>query len=384
MNQVFLPPATIGILGGGQLGRMLAVEARRSGYRVIVWTDEAPGSPAGQLADVELNGSYEDTELLERFTALADVVTAEFENIPDGCLQAVETRCPLRPGRRAIYTAQHREREKLFLREHGIACAPFRIVEDLIGLQRAVAELGRPCVIKTAAFGYDGKGQAKVEKETDLAEVWQAFEGAHAVVEQWMPFEKEISVVGARSVEGEVTITGIVENEHADHILDVSIAPARVTAEVAATAVALWTAVAKALDYVGTMAVEMFVAADGGVVVNEIAPRPHNSGHYSIDACLTDQFQQQLRTICGLPPGVSGQHTPAVMVNLLGDVWPTETVPPDWSPILAHPGARLHLYGKREARPKRKMGHFTVLGSSVEAALKEALEMQRVLRGSSQ
>jgi len=380
MKKVFLPPATIGILGGGQLGRMLAVEARRSGYRVIVWTDEPPGSPAGQIADVELNGSYEDIDLLDRFAAQADVVTAEFENIPDACLQAVELRCPLRPGRRAIHTAQHREREKLFLREHGIACAPFRIVEDLMGLQRAVAELGRPCVIKTAAFGYDGKGQTKVEIETDLAEVWQAFEGGHAVVEQWMPFEKEISVVGARSVDGEVAITGIVENEHADHILDVSIAPARVAAEVVTTAVALWTAVAGALDYVGTMAVEMFVEADGGVVVNEIAPRPHNSGHYSIDACLTDQFQQQLRTICGFPPGVSGQHTPAVMVNLLGDVWRTETEPPDWTPILEHPGARLHLYGKLMARSKRKMGHFTVLGSSVEAALKEACDLKHALR----
>lgn len=377
---VFLPPSTIGILGGGQLGRMLALEARRSGYRVAVLTNEPPGCPGGQFADHEFNGSFEDAELRARFLDVVDVVTAEFENIPDECLRAVEAVKPLRPGRAAIYTTQHREREKLFLREHGIACAPFRIVQDLAGLEKAVAELGRPCVIKTAAFGYDGKGQAKVTADTVLAEAWQAFEGEHAVVEQWVPFVKEVSVVGARALDGSTAVHGVVENEHADHILDVSIAPARVSTAVEQEALRLWQAVATGLDYVGTMAVELFVTADGEVMVNEIAPRPHNSGHHTIDACRTNQFQQQLRAVCGLPLGDAGLHSPAVMVNLLGDVWPEPDVHPDWAPILENPRAKLHLYGKASARAKRKMGHFTVLGDDPESALTTAREMQARVR----
>ncbi|MDZ4290008.1 MAG: 5-(carboxyamino)imidazole ribonucleotide synthase [Prosthecobacter sp.] len=371
-----LPPSTIGILGGGQLGRMLTVEARRSGYRVVIFTDEPPGSPAGQVADVEINADYADPEALNRFLAQVDVVTAEFENIPDACLQAVEAVKPLRPGRRAIHTTQHREREKLFLREQGIACAEFRIVENLAQLTQAIAELGRPSVIKTAAFGYDGKGQVKVTADTDLAAAWRPFEGLHAVVEQWVPFVCEVSVVGARSVDGRIATHGVVENVHAHHILDVTMAPARVAAAIQDQALELWEAVATGLDYVGTMAVEMFVTAEGKVLVNEIAPRPHNSGHYTIDACVTNQFQQQMRAVCGLPLGDPTQHTPAVMINLLGDVWPAETVHPNWLPVLSHPRAKLHLYGKAAARAKRKMGHFTVLGDSVEEALEAAEQMR--------
>lgn len=375
----FLPPATLGILGGGQLGRMLALEARRSGYRVVILTDEPKGCPAGQWADLEINAAYDDPAALERFLAEVDVVTAEFENIPDTCLQAVEAARPLRPGRKAIHTTQHREREKLFLREQGIACAEFRIVENLEQLQAAVAELGRPCVIKTAAFGYDGKGQHKVVAETDLVEAWKAFEGCHAVVEQWVPFVCEISVVGARGVDGRVAVHGVVENQHAHHILDITIAPARVEPAVAAQALDLWEAVAAGLDYVGTMAVEMFVTAEGRVLVNEIAPRPHNSGHYTIDACIANQFYQQMRAVCGLPLGDPGQHSPAVMVNLLGDVWPAEQTPPDWTPVLAHPRAKLHLYGKASARAKRKMGHFTVVGESLDEALQGVASIRAAL-----
>ena len=379
MRPQILPPSTIGILGGGQLGRMLALEARRSGYRVAIFTNEAHGCPAGQVADLEINAEYDDTEALRQFLGQVDVVTAEFENIPDACLQAVEAVKPLRPGRNAIYTTQHREREKLFLREQGIACAAFRIIGNLAGLQAAVAELGRPCVIKTAAFGYDGKGQAKVVADTDLAAAWKPFEGHHAVVEQWVPFVCEISVVGARSIDGSTAVHGCVENPHEHHILDVSIAPARVSPEIAAQALALWQAVAEGLDYVGTMAVEMFVTADDRVLVNEIAPRPHNSGHYTIDACVTSQFGQQLRAVCGLPLGDPRQHTPAVMVNLLGDVWPAELTHPDWSPVMRHPRAKLHLYGKLQAKWRRKMGHVTVLGDSVEQALAEARQLQASL-----
>lgn len=376
---MFLPPSTLGILGGGQLGRMLAMEARRSGYRVIIFTDEPPGCPAGQFADMEINASYDDSAALARFLEAVDVVTAEFENIPDACLQAVEAVRPLRPSRRAIHTTQHREREKLFLREQGIACAEFRIVEDLAGLEAAVAELGRPCVIKTAAFGYDGKGQRKVEAETDLAEAWWDFTGNHAVVEQWVPFVCEVSVVGARSVDGRMAVHGVVENRHTHHILDVTRAPASVEPAIASQALDLWEAVAEGLDYIGTMAVEMFVTEQGRVLVNEIAPRPHNSGHYTLDACVTNQFQQQMRAVCGLPLGDPTQHTPAVMVNLLGDVWPEENVAPDWAAVLAHPRAKLHLYGKAEPRSRRKMGHFTVLGDTSEEAMDSALQIRRAL-----
>jgi 5-(carboxyamino)imidazole ribonucleotide synthase len=374
-----LPPATIGILGGGQLGRMLTLEARRSGYRVAIFTDEKPGCPAGQWADAEFNADYTDQSALERFLSRVDVVTVEFENIPDECLQIVETVKPLRPGRKAIHTTQHREREKLFLRDQGIACADFRIVKDLVGLEQAVAELGRPCVIKTAAFGYDGKGQCKVNADTDLADAWKAFEGHHAVVEQWVPFVCEVSVVGARGVDSRMAVHGVVENQHAHHILDLSISPARVEPAIVDQALELWEAVATGLDYVGTMAVEMFVTAEGRVLVNEIAPRPHNSGHFTIDACVANQFQQQLRAICGLNLGDPTQHTPAVMINLLGDVWPGEKTPPDWSPVLMHPRAKLHLYGKAEARAKRKMGHITVLGDTLEEALESAQEIKRGL-----
>ncbi len=374
-----LPHSTIGVLGGGQLGRMLALEARRCGYRVVIFTDEASGCPAGQVADVEINARYDDTEALERFLRQVDVVTVEFENIPDACLQAVEAVKPLRPSRNAIYTTQHREREKLFLRDQGIACAEFRIIEDLAGLEAAVAALGRPCVIKTAAFGYDGKGQAKVVEGTDLADAWKAFEGHHAVVEQWVPFLAEVSVVGARTVDGSTAVHGCVENVHKHHILDVSISPARVSPAIESQSLSLWQAVAEGLDYVGTMAVEMFVTADGLVLVNEIAPRPHNSGHYTIDACRTSQFGQQLRAVCGLPLGDASQHTPAVMINLVGDVWPSELVHPDWSPVMSHPGAKLHLYGKQVAKWRRKMGHVTVLATTVEQALTEARKLQVAL-----
>jgi len=379
MTSAILPPATIGILGGGQLGRMLALEARRSGYRVAIFTNEPKGCPAGQVADIEINADYADQAALQRFLDQVDVVTAEFENIPDACLQAVEHQRPLRPSRKAIYTTQHREREKLFLREQGIACAEFRIVDDLVSLERAVAELGRPCVIKTAAFGYDGKGQCKVVECTDLAEAWKMFEGHHAVVEQWVPFVVEVSVVGARSVDGSTAVHGCVENIHEHHILDVTLAPARVSPSVAKQALALWEAVAEGLEYVGTMAVEMFVTADDRVLVNEIAPRPHNSGHYTIDACLTSQFGQQLRAVCGLPLGDATAHTTAVMVNLLGDVWPSETQHPNWLPVLEHPQATLHLYGKELAKLRRKMGHFTVRGGTVEEALTDALRIKTAL-----
>ena len=364
------------MVGGGQLGRMALREARRQGYRTIVYTDESHGSPAGQIADAEINASYADEEARERFIKEADVVTMEFENIPGHFLRALEGRVPLFPGRTALETCQNREREKTFLRMNGFPCADFRVVTNAVELGAAVKALGTPCVLKTADFGYDGKGQQKLTGDEDLAAVWQALGAPRGVVEQWVNFELEVSVVGARGRDGTFVSYPVSENIHARHILDITISPARISPALAAEAAELAGAVARALDYTGTLAVEMFVTRDGRVLVNEIAPRPHNSGHHTIESCVTNQFQQQVRTVAGLPPGEARQHTPSVMVNLLGDLWPAPEKHPDWSAVLNCPRAFLHLYGKRLAKPGRKMGHFTVLGETVESALTEARELR--------
>lgn len=380
MNPGILQPGqTLGIIGGGQLGRMTLREARRTGYRTIVFTDEPSGSPAGQLADREINASYFDEEARDLFIKEADIVTMEFENIPSPFLQAIESLRPVFPGRAALEICQNREREKAFLKKHGIPHAAFHVVKNEAELAQAVAAAGIPCVLKTADFGYDGKGQQKLTGGEDLAAVWQALGAPRGVVEQWVDFVMEISVVCARSRDGSFVHYPACENIHAHHILDITIAPARIEPALAREAAALARAIAEALDYTGTLAVEMFVTRDGKILVNELAPRPHNSGHHTMEACVTSQFQQQLRTVAGLPPGDALQHSPAVMVNLLGDLWPAPERHPDWSPVLRHPRAFLHLYGKRLAKPRRKMGHFTVLGDTVESALAGARAIRQEL-----
>jgi 5-(carboxyamino)imidazole ribonucleotide synthase len=374
----------VGIIGGGQLGRMLAREARRKGYRVVVFTDEYPPSPGGQLASREINAAYFDPDATASFIQDVDVVTMEFENIPSPFLAAVEQRRPIFPSRYALETTQNREREKNFLREHGLPCAEFRVVGSAAELAQAVVALGSPCVLKTAAFGYDGKGQRKLSGGEDLAEVWASFGAGRGVVEAWVDFACEVSVVAARGQDGQYAPYECVENQHRDHILDITISPARVSEEIKTEAVRLARLVAEALEFVGTLAVEFFVTREGRVLINEAAPRPHNSGHYTIDACVTNQFEQQLRAVTGQALGDPRQHTPAVMVNLLGDVWPSELGSPDWSPVLSHSQAKLHLYGKRRALPKRKMGHFTVLGTTVEEALREAQAIRQKLRAAQQ
>jgi 5-(carboxyamino)imidazole ribonucleotide synthase len=376
---ILQPGQTLGMVGGGQLGRMALREARRQGYRTLVFTDESHGSPAGQLADGEINAGYADEEARERFIKEADVVTMEFENIPGHFLRALEGRVPLYPGRTALETCQNREREKTFLRQHGFPCADFRVVTNAAELEAAVKALGTPCVLKTADFGYDGKGQQKLSGSEDCAAVWQALGAPRGVVEQWVNFEMEVSVVGARARDGAFVSFPVCENIHANHILDITISPARISPALEREAGELAQAIAAALEYTGTLAVEMFVTRDGRLVVNEIAPRPHNSGHHTIESCVTNQFQQQVRTVAGLPPGDARQHTPAVMVNLLGDLWPAPERHPDWSAVLNCPRAFLHLYGKRLAKPGRKMGHFTVLGENVETALAEARELRASL-----
>jgi 5-(carboxyamino)imidazole ribonucleotide synthase len=366
------PGGTLGVIGGGQLGRMLTREARRSGYKVVIFTDEYPSCPAGQLADVEINAPYYDPEATAQFIRSVDTVTMEFENIPSEFLETVEQRLPVFPKRAALETTQNREREKNFLKKHGIAHAPFRVVDSGASLAAALEEIGFPCVLKTAAFGYDGKGQVKLKGGEDPQTIWAAFGAPRGVLEKWITFTKEISVIGARDQQGNFAAYPAGENEHVNHILDTTIAPARISPTLAQKATVLAKHVAEALDYVGTLGVEMFVIEDEELVVNEIAPRPHNSGHHTIDACDCSQFEQQLRCVTGLAVGSTRQHTPAVMINLLGDVWFGETESPDWSPVLNHPRAKLHLYGKRRALLKRKMGHFTVLGDTVEQALADA------------
>ncbi len=369
MNQNFLKPGgTLGMIGGGQLGRMTLREARRSGYRTVVYTDEPHGSPCGQMADLEINASYFDEEAVTLFLKEVDAVTLEFENIPAQFLTALGTRIPVLPGRAALEICQNREREKAFLKANGLPHAAYAIVTDAASLTEAVKTIGTPCVLKTADFGYDGKGQQKLTGTEDMAAAWKALGAPRGVVEAWVEYEREISVVCARSLAGEFAAAAAVENQHRNHILDISIAPARITDTLAAEAIELARTIADALKYTGTMAVEMFVTKSG-LIVNELAPRPHNSGHHTIESCVTSQFQQQLRCVTGLRPGDFRQHTPAVMVNLLGDLWHGPEIMPDWTTVISHPRTFLHLYGKRLARKGRKMGHFTVLGGTLEEAL---------------
>ncbi|HWA85104.1 MAG TPA: 5-(carboxyamino)imidazole ribonucleotide synthase [Opitutus sp.] len=366
-----IPPGkTIGVLGGGQLGRMLAQAAQTLGYRVHVFEPQ-PNCPAGAVADRAINASYEDLEALQAFASGVDVVTYEFENIPGEPLAAIASLVPLRPGPDVLHVCQNRQREKAWLRTSGFPHV--RYAEALDGdVVRAVAEVGRPCVVKTADFGYDGKGQLKIANGADLEKAAAIFRGRRCVVERWTDFRSELSVIVARSSTGETRAFPVAENIHANHILDISLVPARIDATVARGAERLAGAIADKLGVTGLLAVEMFLTTEGELLVNELAPRPHNSGHWSIDGCETSQFEQHVRAICGLPLGGTGVREPTVMANILGDVWSAGGREPDWTPILAAPKAKLHLYGKTEARPGRKMGHFTVRDADLETALAQA------------
>jgi 5-(carboxyamino)imidazole ribonucleotide synthase len=361
----------LGILGGGQLGRMFCMEARRMGYRTLVWTGGLE-APAMVVADEAIDAPFDSAEALEQFVTKAAVATVEFENIPRETMEAVAARIALHPSPNAVAICQHREREKTFLKENGIPCAPFAVVASEAELVEALKMIGTPAVLKTAAFGYDGKGQQKLDGSENLAEVWAAFGTDRAVLEAFIPFERELSVMVARLGDGSVAAYDPAENRHRNHILDVSIVPARVSAAVAAEAKIIACRVADALDYHGIMGVEFFHLPDGSLLVNEMAPRPHNSGHHTLDACATSQFEQQVRVICGLPAGSTRLLSPVVMLNLLGDMWPGETEPPDWRPLFADGSAFLHLYGKRRAIGRRKMGHANFLGAEADDCLHRA------------
>jgi 5-(carboxyamino)imidazole ribonucleotide synthase len=385
-----LPGATLGILGSGQLGRMLASAARELGYRVHVYSPE-PGSPAGQAADYEAVGAYGDADAVAAFARGVDVLTYEFENIPSASAEAARAHTLVRPEPGLLHVTQHRLREKLWLREHGFPVAGFRPVANPAELAAAIAELGCPCVLKTAGFGYDGKGQAKLKTADDAAGAWAALglqAGAVpvAVLEQWVSFELECSVVGARGAGGEVELYPLAENIHAGHILDLTVVPARVPETTALRAQALARGVLEAFDAVGVLGVELFLTLQGELLINELAPRVHNSGHWSIEGAVTSQFEQHLRCVCGLPLGSAGQLAPAAMANLLGDLWfdaAGQRREPDWGALLGYADVKLHLYGKREPRPGRKMGHLTALAQDGEraSALQGVVAAREALRG---
>lgn len=377
-----IPPGkTIGILGGGQLGRMLGQAAQSMGYRVQVFEPVGP-CPAGAVANREVNASYDDLAALTAFARECAVVTYEFENIPSGPLDAIAPLVPLYPRADVLHVTQNRQREKAWLRANGFPHV--RYAEALDGdLAAVIGQVGRPCVVKTADFGYDGKGQMKIVNDADLEKAAAIFRGRRCVLERWVDFSCELSVIVARSSAGETKAFPVAENIHTRHILDFSIVPARVSAAALREAEQLAVAITEKLGVVGLLAVEMFLAANGEVLVNELAPRPHNSGHWSLDGCETSQFEQHVRAVCGLPLGPVGVREPTVMVNILGDAWRWQdgrvVGEPNWRAVLSEPRAKLHLYGKAEPRPGRKMGHFTVRDRNLETALTRAKELQAQL-----
>jgi 5-(carboxyamino)imidazole ribonucleotide synthase len=372
---VIYPGAMLGMLGGGQLGRMFTLAAHALGYRVTV-LDPDPVSPAGAVADAHLRAAYQDQEALQQLADTCAAVTTEFENVPAQSLRWLSNYCTVRPGADSVATAQDRIREKRFLVDGGFHVAPFaeiRSEDDLIHADPSLF----PGVLKRSRFGYDGKGQARVANAAEARAAFVSLGAEACVLERLLALDREVSVIAARGVDGATAIFPVAENSHRNGILDMTVVPARVSARIADEAAAAGCAIAAALDYVGVVAIEFFVTTDGDLLVNELAPRPHNSGHYTIEACVSSQFEQQVRTLCGVPLGDTRLLSPAVMVNLLGDVW--QQGEPDWSAVFSCPGGKLHLYGKHEARAGRKMGHFTVLAQSLSEALTQAGEIRAQL-----
>jgi 5-(carboxyamino)imidazole ribonucleotide synthase len=372
---VILPGATVGVVGGGQLGRMFTLRARTMGYKVVV-LDPDTSSPAGAVADRHIRAAYDDARALAELSTTCAAVTTEFENVPATTLEALGRSAIVRPPVTAVAITQDRMAEKTFLRTHGFATAPYRGIENKHDIPEAIRALPLPAILKTNRLGYDGKGQAVVANEAEAAEAFDLFGSVACILETRLELQCELSVIVARGAGGEVATFPVAENRHVAGILDTSIVPARIPGELAARARETAMKVAEAFDYVGVLAVELFVV-EGGLVVNEMAPRPHNSGHYTIDACSVDQFEQQLRTLCGLPIVQPWLLSPVVMVNILGDLWAGGE--PRWEEALRRPGVRLHLYGKAEPRPGRKMGHLNCLAADADTALALALETRDAL-----
>lgn len=378
-----IPPGkTIGVLGGGQLGRMFAHAAEQLGYRVHIY-EPTEDCPAGEVSAREFNAPYTDIDQLKAFVKTCDVVTYEFENIPVEPLWSVEKRVQLHPHWNVLEVCQNRMREKNWLRKNGFPHVTFTEVEAGDDLAAGIRRMGTPCVVKTADFGYDGKGQIKVTDADSSAKAVTAFTKQRAVVEKYIDFKCELSVIVARTAKGAMSTFPVAENIHTKHILDFSLAPARIPETVRVEAENLGKAIAEKIGLVGLLAIELFLTDRGEILVNELAPRPHNSGHYTMDACVTSQFEQHVRAVCGLPLGDVSMTSRAVMVNILGDAWKWRdgqlAGEPNWAAVLSSPRAKLHLYGKREPRIGRKMGHFTVCADKIETALEEARSLKAKL-----
>jgi 5-(carboxyamino)imidazole ribonucleotide synthase len=374
--RVIPPGSALGVLGSGQLGRMFTIAARRMGYRVHTFSPDED-TPTGQVADVEVTAPYTDIAALRAFAHRVSVVTFEFENVPADAVSAIEELIPVRPSGAALHVAQQRAREKQFLSEHGIPTAPFARAASLDELHAAVAQIGTPAVIKTAAFGYDGKGQHRITSPGEVGRAWDAIGHQDAVVEKFISLQAEISVIAARGLDGEVAAYPVFENRHANHILDVTTAAAAISPALAKQAVDIAGSLLESLQYVGLLCVEFFVSTDNELLVNELAPRPHNSGHLTFDAAVTSQFEQQVRAVCGLPLGSTELLRPAAMANLLGDLWIDGE--PNWAAACRHRDVKLHLYGKANPRPGRKMGHLTATGRTVEDAMDRVISARDAL-----
>jgi 5-(carboxyamino)imidazole ribonucleotide synthase len=372
-----LPGAAVGVLGSGQLGRMFAIAARRMGYRVHTLSPDTD-TPTGQVADVEIVADYDDLEAVRDFARGVSVVTFEFENVSAAAAQAAAAFAPVRPGGDVLHVTQHRLREKTFLRDAGLPVTPFRAVRNADDLSAALRELGVPGVLKTAGFGYDGKGQTKVSRAEDAAAALARAGGAEMIYESFIDFDREVSVVAARGLDGAFAHWGVIENRHRNHILDVSVTPTDLPPPVLRGAEEIARAVLERLDVVGVLCVEFFLTTSGELLINELAPRPHNSGHLTFDASVTSQFEQQLRAVCGLPLGSTRLLRPAAMANLLGDLW--DAGEPNWPAACALPDVKLHLYGKAAPRPGRKMGHLTALADTPAEAARLVTAARDALR----
>ncbi|MGB7157741.1 MAG: 5-(carboxyamino)imidazole ribonucleotide synthase [Tepidisphaeraceae bacterium] len=377
-NKPILPGAAVGVLGSGQLGRMFAIAARRMGYRVHTLSPDND-TPTGQVADVEIIADYDDLDAVRAFARGVSVVTFEFENVSAAAAQAAAECAPVRPGGNVLHVTQHRLREKTFLRDAGLSVTPFRAVKTEQDLTRAIEELGVPGVLKTAGFGYDGKGQAKINRAEEAPAVLRTAANCEHVYEAFIDFEREVSVVAARGLDGAIATWGVIENRHRNHILDVSVTPTDLPPVIVARATEIAREVLEKLDVVGVLCVEFFLTKSGDLLINELAPRPHNSGHLTFDASVTSQFEQQLRAVCGLPLGSTQLLRPAAMANLLGDLW--ENGEPNWAAACGFADVKLHLYGKASPRPGRKMGHLTALADTPTEAARIVTAARDALRG---
>lgn len=373
---MILPGATLGLLGGGQLGRMFTIAARTMGYEVMV-LDPDTESPAATFATEHICAPYTDADALARLASECAAVTTEFENVPASSLQSIAQHIPVRPSASAIHIARDRILEKKTIRDIGLETVEYYVIQNESDLDQASQNIPLPAILKTATLGYDGKGQIVISKPSDLPSAFEQLGAKPCVLEQRIELACEISIVLARSICGHIATFDAAENRHKDGILDVSIIPARVSSDIARKAEKMARMLAEELDYCGVLAVEFFVDKNDQLMINEMAPRPHNSGHFTLDACLTDQFQQQVRTLCGFRPGKTDLASPAVMVNILGDAW--EQGIPAWNELLTNPGIFLHLYGKKEPRTGRKMGHFTCVGENIDTLLETATSLKKVI-----